>query len=110
MTRPGKNPFVASAPRIYLYRALLLGAFLAVGALSTPALARDKHATPPVMTTEGPVQGFVENGVHIFLGIPYAAPPVGALRWRPPQPPEPWKGVLDATAYAHTCPQVTTLG
>ena len=110
MTRQGKHTFVASAPRQSLRRALLLGAFLAVGALLTPALARDKHSTPPVMTTEGPVQGVVKNGVNLFLGIPYAAPPVGEGRWRPPQPPEPWKGVRDATAYANTCPQVTTLG
>src|SRR5439155_19948229 len=110
MTRQGKNTFVASAPRTSLSRALLLGALLAVGALATPALATDTPSTPPVMTTEGPVQGFVKNGVNLFLGIPYAAPPVGELRWRPPQPPEKWKGVLDATAYANTCPQVTTLG
>src|SRR5262249_27916765 len=63
-----------------------------------------------VMTTEGPVRGFVQDGVHIFLGIPYAAPPVGARRWRPPQPPTQRQNVLDATAYANTCPQVTTLG
>src|SRR6266568_4607787 len=110
MTRPGKNPFVASAPRKSLNRVLWLGALLAVGVLSTPALASDKPSPPPVMTTEGPIQGFVKNGVNIFLGIPYAAPPVGALRWQPPPPPEKWKGVLDATAYANTCPQVTTLG
>src|SRR5215471_8946480 len=110
MTRQGKHTFVASAPRQSLRRALLLGAFLAVGALSTPTLARDKHSTPPVMTTEGPVQGVVKNGVQIFLGIPYAAPPVGEGRWRPPQPPEQLQDVLDAMAYAHTCPQVTTLG
>src|SRR6266581_1877543 len=110
MTRQGQNPFVASTPRTSLSRALLLGAFLAVGALSTPALAKDTPSTPPVMTTEGPVEGFVQNGVHIFLGIPYAAPPIGAWRWWPPQPPAHRQGVLDATAYAHTCPQVTTLG
>jgi para-nitrobenzyl esterase len=44
------------------------------------------------------------------LGIPYAAPPVGNLRWQPPQPVKRWKGQLDATHYANTCPQVTTLG
>jgi para-nitrobenzyl esterase len=65
-------------------------------------LATDMPSTPPVMTTEGPVQGFVQNGVHIFLGIPYATPPVGAERWRPPQSPAPWQGVRDATAYAPT--------
>ena len=110
MTRQGQHTFVARAPRKFLSSALLLGSLLAVGALATPALATDKPSTSPVMTTEGPVQGFVQQGVNIFLGIPYAAPPVGAWRWRPPQPPEPWQGVRDATAYANTCPQVTTLG
>jgi para-nitrobenzyl esterase len=110
MTRQGQHTFVARAPRKFLSSALLLGSLLTVGALATPALATDKPSTSPVMTTEGPVQGFVQQGVNIFLGIPYAAPPVGAWRWRPPQPPEPWQGVRDATAYANTCPQVTTLG
>jgi para-nitrobenzyl esterase len=48
--------------------------------------------------------------VNRFLGIPYAAPPVGNLRWRPPQPVKRWKDTLDATKYANTCPQVTELG
>ena len=48
--------------------------------------------------------------MNTFLGIPYAAPPVGNLRWRPPQPVKKWKDTLDATKYANTCPQVTELG
>src|SRR6476620_8999716 len=42
---------------------------------------------PTVSTADGPVRGFVENGVNKFLGIPYAAPPTGNLRWMPPAPP-----------------------
>src|SRR6476661_8601739 len=64
---------------------------------------------PTVSTTDGPVRGFVENGVNKFLGIPYAAPPVGDLRWMPPAPPA-HHALLDATEYANTCPQVTELG
>jgi para-nitrobenzyl esterase len=65
---------------------------------------------PSAATTEGVVQGFVEDGVARFLGIPYATAPVGALRWRPPQPHAPWTGVLSAGAFGPTCAQITTLG
>lgn len=62
-----------------------------------------------VATEGGNVRGLVLDGtrgqVISYRGIPYAAPPVDALRWRPPQPPEPWKGVLDATQYRKMCPQ-----
>jgi carboxylesterase type B len=40
-----------------------------------------------------------------FLGIPFAAPPVGELRWQPPQPVQPWDGVLNATTYSLHCTQ-----
>jgi para-nitrobenzyl esterase len=69
----------------------------------------DSKAEPTVNTTEGPVRGFVSKGVKTFLGIPYAAPPVGDLRWMPPERPE-QHALLDATKFGNTCPQVTTLG
>lgn len=53
----------------------------------------------------GAVQGVVEDGVEIFRGIPYAQPPVGELRWRPPQPAIPWDGVRDVSTFGHACPQ-----
>jgi len=58
-----------------------------------------------VQTSTGPVQGFVNSGVYEFLGIPYAAPPVGSLRWMPPQPPASWTAPRDATTFGNTCPQ-----
>jgi para-nitrobenzyl esterase len=63
--------------------------------------------TPPelVRIDTGELQGSVEEGVAVFRGIPFAAPPVGELRWRPPQPPQAWDGVRDATRYGHACPQ-----
>jgi para-nitrobenzyl esterase len=64
----------------------------------------------PVATMEGPVEGFASNGVTQFLGIPYAAPPVGALRWMPPQPVTKWSAVRPARAFGPTCAQITTLG
>ena len=69
----------------------------------------DHGGGPVVNTADGPVKGFAKNGVNQFLGIPYAAPPVGKLRWMPPQPPG-HHGLLDATEFANTCPQVTELG
>jgi para-nitrobenzyl esterase len=50
-----------------------------------------------VETSAGRLQGASERGVHVFRGVPYAAPPAGPLRFRPPQRPAPWPGVRDAT-------------
>lgn len=52
-----------------------------------------------VKTAYGPVRGGARDGVREFKGIPYAAAPVGDLRWRMPRPPKPWTGVLGATRY-----------
>jgi len=57
-------------------------------------------------TSQGKVNGVVtSNGVVSFKGIPYAAPPVGNLRFMPPQPPAPWSGTLQATKYGKAEPQ-----
>jgi para-nitrobenzyl esterase len=90
----------------------LLGAVLAAGMVSAPLAtvrAEGQDGGPVVKTVEGPVRGLVNNGVYEFKGIPYAAPPTGELRWRPPQPVAHWQEPLDATSFANTCPQVTTL-
>src|SRR3712207_7749767 len=57
---------------------------------------------PVVRTTSGAVRGTVEDGVHVFRGIPYAEPPVGRLRFRPPAPRAAWDGVRDATRFGPT--------
>ena len=60
-----------------------------------------------VKTDDGKVHGKLINSgaVRAFQGIPYAAPPVGDLRWKAPQPAAPWKGEFDATKYGHHCAQ-----
>ena len=63
---------------------------------------------PVVRTSNGAVRGLANGAVDEFLGIPYAAPPVGALRWQPPQPAARWSGVRDATQFGSHCPQVAS--
>ncbi len=58
-----------------------------------------------VATKYGPIVGESKDGVHVFRGVPYAAPPVGELRWKPPHPPKPWEEPLECKKYAPSCPQ-----
>lgn len=58
-----------------------------------------------VTTDHGRVSGVVAEGVESFKGIPFAAPPVGDLRWRPPADPKPWTDVRAGDAYGPACPQ-----
>ncbi len=58
-----------------------------------------------VETRSGRVEGSEQDGVQFFRGIPFARPPVGRRRLRPPEPEEPWAGVLDATAHGPSAPQ-----
>ncbi|MDR3723709.1 MAG: carboxylesterase family protein [Terracidiphilus sp.] len=89
-----------------LGRACALGAVVLVGmVLGTTVMAQ---AGPlAVKTQQGKVQGKTINAgkVHAFLGLPYAAPPVGELRWKAPKPPVAWTGVRDATKFGHHCVQ-----
>jgi len=83
----------------------LVRSVLVVIALAAVGASAEERG-PVVATSDGRVRGISSEGVDRFLGIPYAAPPVGDLRWRPPQPHAPWRGVRDATAFANHCPQV----
>src|SRR6187200_6709 len=55
--------------------------------------------------TGGAVSGVAGEGISIFKGIPFAAPPVGDLRWKAPAPVQPWSGVRKADAFANACMQ-----
>jgi para-nitrobenzyl esterase len=83
-------------------------ASLALGA------ATSAHAAPQVTsvlsTNSGPVRGIEQGAMNAYLGIPYAAPPVGPLRWMPPQKPASWTAALDASKFGSSCAQNADLG
>jgi para-nitrobenzyl esterase len=97
-------------------RCLLTAASLALmlaGTTAGTAAAAGHRAGGPlpltVRTDHGLVHGLVQNGAREFLGIPYAAPPVGKNAWRPPQPFPPWRGIRQATKPGHDCAQTGSL-
>ncbi|POI19262.1 hypothetical protein CIB84_016994, partial [Bambusicola thoracicus] len=75
-----------------------------------------KAEQPEVVTKYGTARGYqikvdaAERSVNVFLGLPFAKAPVGPRRFSEPQPPEPWKGVRDATSYPPMCLQDKALG
>ncbi len=85
-----------------LFFIVVLSCLLVVSCTTKPKLI-----DPVVETQSGLVQGIAnESGtVMAFKGIPYAAPPVGDLRWREPQPPLPWEGIRDASEFCESCIQ-----
>ncbi len=86
---------------------LTRGALVASALLMTTQLWAQANTATNVVTIEsGKVQGSVKDGVLSFKGIPFAAPPLGPLRWRAPQPVTQWTGVRDTTEYALDCDQL----
>jgi para-nitrobenzyl esterase len=83
-----------------LWRALTVAALVAA---ASPA--HSAQPTSPVKVTGGSIVGTQADGLKIFQGIPFAAPPVGELRWRLPQPVLPWKGVKETRSFAPACAQ-----
>ena len=80
------------------------GAAVVAGCLLA-GMAQAAQVTDPVQVTGGRIVGTAADGVNAFKGVPFAAPPVGQLRWRAPQPVVPWQGVKTAQAYAPACAQ-----
>lgn len=81
--------------------------------MAIPAVAASRtNQNLVVKTRDGKIQGKLspDSKVRVFLGIPYAAPPVGPLRWKPPQPAKKWRGIRQATSFGHRCIQTQNYG
>ena len=98
-----------------IVKTLTLG-LTAIGAICcvffvTPCIARaDTSAAPVVTTNMGAMRGNLVGSVREFFGVPFAAPPVGSLRWLPPRPHAAWTGALDTTKPGNSCPQTRFRG
>ena len=77
-------------------------ALCALAALALPAHADDG---PIVRAPAGAMQGLADGDIRVFKGLPYAQPPVGPLRWKPPKPLAAWPGVRQATRFGPACIQ-----
>jgi len=75
------------------------------GTTSTGGVGGTVDSAPQIDTDKGPVKGAVSGSTRTFFGLPYAAPPVGDLRWKPPSPSAAWKDPLDATTKGRPCTQ-----
>ena len=89
--------------RHILLTILVAASLLAIGAAAQIAQI---VAVPTAEIDSGKLAGRYSGNLEIFKGIPYAAPPVGKLRWRPPQPAKSWSGVRDAMQFGHDCMQL----
>jgi para-nitrobenzyl esterase len=98
--------------RLLHFSAIFLG-FLAPACGSgepDPATTGGGEPAPLLIQTDkGPVLGSLAGSTRAFLGIPYAAPPVGELRWKSPAPAAAWTGTLNATQLGSSCPQLSVL-
>jgi para-nitrobenzyl esterase len=86
-----------------------LKTFMTLFLLSFLLSCSEKPLSIIIDTESGKVQGIQEEGYKSFRGIPFAAPPVGELRWKDPQPVKPWDGVLKADTFACACSQAQKL-
>ena len=86
-------------------RQLLAGTASGLVLMTTGCSSAPNPPTPVVTIRSGKVQGEIVDGIHRFLGIPYAAPPFGRQRFRSPVEPASWDGVRPTTAYGAICPQ-----
>src|ERR1700735_14117 len=82
---------------------------ICLGIGSVGAVDAERKQEPTVKLANGRLTGIhfgAEPNTAAFLGVPYAAPPVGGLRWKPPTPTESWRGTRDATQFGSPCAQL----
>jgi len=101
------DSFIAGASARVMGLAIVFTAALGQPAdRPSPGAAQADPADQPVRTSAGLVSGATtDTGVRVYKGIPFAAPPVGELRWRPPRSPRSWEGVRAHIEYGPACPQ-----
>ncbi|ATM95639.1 Carboxylesterase type B [Yersinia frederiksenii ATCC 33641] len=92
----------------YKYLQAIVGCFIFTTVMLPSEAVSADH--PVVSTSDGQIKGQNNAGINTYLGIPYALPPVGPLRWKPPVAVRHWNGILDASHFASNCPQVTEFG
>ncbi len=100
------QPVIQHDPRKYSVRFLLFTAIMLSGIMLAASLPDRVQISTGIV--EG--SGKQASGVRSFKGIPFAQPPIGNLRWKPPQPPENWKGVRRATQFGPRCMQHPVYG
>jgi len=106
----------SESQEVHINRLISLFAIMAALITTHPGMARSQpaasHLKEPIQVTGGSITGTPTiqwtPGVRLYRGIPYAAPPVGDLRWRPPQPVAPWTGVKAADHFGPACMQPPT--
>lgn len=105
MTSPWTTQALRRIALCALGAALMISAGAQAQTSNRPGTSAPASVPPIVQTGQGPVSGKLISGVRAYLGIPYAAPPVGELRWQPPQPPARWSGTRDGSAFGDRCAQ-----
>lgn len=107
-TKTGAMTVTGATARRAAVALLAMISLTLAGCVSTPDQTQECRSDGPELacTEQGAVRGTVEGETIAFKGIPYAAPPVGALRLRPPAPPAGWHGVRDGSRFGAVCPQL----
>jgi para-nitrobenzyl esterase len=86
-------------------RLFAAAATLALGLVCSSGPGWSQDAAPTVKLHQGEISGLANDGTVVYRGIPFAAPPVGNLRWRSPQPAASWTGVRDGSKAGNSCAQ-----